>query len=86
MAVDSDLASSKPVARPVVDGTPDATQPVNEMAAVEREGAIGGQVAATVTLQQRVEYYWEANTRALPVLALTTPADVSLRLRQGLGQ
>ena len=84
-AVDSDHASSKPVARPVIDETPAATQLVNEMAAVGREGALGGQMVATVE-QHRVEYYWEANTRALPVLALTTPADVSVRLRQAPDQ
>ncbi len=32
--------------------------------------------------RREVEYYWEEHIRALPVLALTAPADVLIRLRQ----
>ena len=49
------------------------------------EEASDGQVVAPVEARRRVEYYWEADTRALPVLALTTPADVSVKLRQAPG-
>lgn len=84
--VDSDVARSKPAARPVVAGKQDATPLLAGAVAVATGsggGATGGQVVAAIAEQRRkVEYYWEADTRPLPVLALTTPADVSVQLRR----
>lgn len=46
------------------------------------ELATSGQGTARTAQRREVEYYWEEDIRALPVLALTAPADVLLRSRQ----
>ena len=46
------------------------------------EAATSGQGTTKTRQRREVQYYWEEEIRALPVLALTAPADVMLRLRQ----